>query len=362
MIGRRAPDAPPQKSLLDSMYVDAQKSAQKGRKAATILQGAWRRTLAVRFMEDAFRSVVVEKFDAKHNCAYFVNTKTGTCMWTRPVLLGPRPLPQRVLCGDCQRAMGSVHCVQCTNPFCDDCFAKGHPPHTREGKHEAIPFPDGGVKMAICATCEDRLATHGCDECDDDFCAACFKTAHRAYKNGQRNSIAKHDALNVDIRAEAERLFGEKKEGGSESKTQQLSLGKGSSGGGGKGGPIQYRKGVVVSKKDINTTWKAAVDEGGFTCSKGATTFRAMEGGWIETVGDDGSLFFFNTETMENRHTPPGEDPGASGGGGSGEGAQGPAGGSAVYAARAAMFNQAKAEDQARDSREADLLGKLKRI
>lgn len=76
--------------------------------------------------------------------------------------------------------------------YCDQCFSKAH--ETAQESHhfaKALHFRTGAL---LCCDCDERVATRQCEECDEQYCAACFEIVHA-------HSVNKFDHLwsTIDI-------------------------------------------------------------------------------------------------------------------------------------------------------------------
>lgn len=85
--------------------------------------------------------------------------------------------------------------------YCDQCFLKAH--ETAQELHhiaKALHFRTGAL---LCCDCNDRLASRQCEECDEQFCAACFEIVHA-------HSVNKYDHLWSPIDIVKDELSNEK--------------------------------------------------------------------------------------------------------------------------------------------------------
>lgn len=130
-----------------------------------------------------------------HDFKVLIKVKNPSGCQSLDCLLADRIEPPNLatyFCGECPNgerfaslnsAEASLHegCF-----YCDQCFLKAH--ETAQESHhlvKALHFRTGAL---LCCDCNGRLASRQCEECDEQFCAACFEIVHA-------HSVNKYDHL-----------------------------------------------------------------------------------------------------------------------------------------------------------------------
>ncbi|TYZ62082.1 hypothetical protein PybrP1_005670, partial [[Pythium] brassicae (nom. inval.)] len=99
------------------------------------------------------------------------------------------------LCCDCGLLVATRVCEQCDEEFCSACFERIHGYSVRKREHawtalEIVKDELGSDKDAYCIECDLRRASRLCNLCGDGFCDACFASAHEKGKKQQHTWIA----------------------------------------------------------------------------------------------------------------------------------------------------------------------------
>ncbi|GBG33990.1 Peptidyl-prolyl cis-trans isomerase NIMA-interacting 1 [Hondaea fermentalgiana] len=169
------------RSILDRIREQRHREieAERQRAASTLIQTFWRMCLAKRRVRALARRCLQKCIDAETGDPYWFNTQTGESSWTKPKLLGNDEaevsivMPQKddefvIKCAKCRAEMATVACLDCADPFCEDCHRQEHHGATM---HTNIPIP-------LCTECNFQAATRNCAPCQRKFCCSCFEMAH----------------------------------------------------------------------------------------------------------------------------------------------------------------------------------------
>lgn len=98
------------------------------------------------------------------------------------------------LCCDCGLLVATRMCEQCDEEFCAACFERIHTHSLKKREHAWTPLEIvkdelGSDKDAYCIECDLRRASRLCNLCGDGFCDACFVSAHEKGKKQQHTWI-----------------------------------------------------------------------------------------------------------------------------------------------------------------------------
>lgn len=165
--------------LRDMQKVKRQK---KENIAATKIQNGIRRFLGLRLVVRLAQDVYSKYIDGESERPYWYNARTERAFWSKPPLLGRfdcgmatrMPLPDeefKILCGVCDKVSATCYCLDCKEPQCSPCFAKGHKTGNRL-RHRHLP-------MENCVQCEYQIGTRSCKNCGDVFCDSCYRYIHK---------------------------------------------------------------------------------------------------------------------------------------------------------------------------------------
>lgn len=137
-----------------------------------------------------------EYWDDNMQANYYFNVNTQEARWTRPgkeaeeaegyATAGTvadyatdNANANTPICVDCEYEYATRICDQCEDNFCDACYDAAHQAG-RKQRHTWQPVAqfEGGVQVPWCVECEELYATKRCDQCGDPYCDACFATTH----------------------------------------------------------------------------------------------------------------------------------------------------------------------------------------
>ncbi len=85
-------------------------------------------------------------------------------------------------CIECEKEKATIHCSNCEDLFCHECFKKIHSTGGRKYRHL-----HSVVEIKPCDDCEERASVFHCMQCLDSFCEKCFSRIHA--RGGRRNHI-----------------------------------------------------------------------------------------------------------------------------------------------------------------------------
>lgn len=99
------------------------------------------------------------------------------------------------LCCDCERLVATRTCEQCDEEFCAACFDCIHRNSLKKREHawsmlEILKDELTSDTDAYCIVCDLHRASRLCNLCGDGFCDACFASAHAKGKKAQHTWIA----------------------------------------------------------------------------------------------------------------------------------------------------------------------------
>jgi hypothetical protein len=132
---------------------------------------------ALRFFQQSLTTVTLSEFQAR-----IERKKKLFSDLSRSVQLRSPDDRGTTTCIECEKEKASIHCTNCDDFFCHDCFAKIHATGARKFSHvHSI------VDIKPCDECENSAALFHCTKCLDAFCENCFSKIHA--RGGRRNHI-----------------------------------------------------------------------------------------------------------------------------------------------------------------------------
>jgi Ca2+-binding EF-hand superfamily protein len=161
---------------------------RKRQHASMVLQVWARHVHARRKFWIAFRLEVHLRKDATHRIqrsavVYLVRLRTRRALVS--LLATPQRYPNAPLCQVClvdSRALARLHCHDCQQVYCAQCYAKAH----RSGKRllhlcrsiDFVAFNEPST--SLCKACEVRMSTRVCLTCghEEALCTSCFEAKH----------------------------------------------------------------------------------------------------------------------------------------------------------------------------------------
>lgn len=155
------------------------------RQAVQVVQRLWRARKGLKATVQLMQSVVKKYVDPASGLPYWYNPKSGAVTWKKPTLLGDKDvddtivLPDRnlewtVLCGKCNILSANFSCnalsthFGCPSFFCESCL-----------QGEKIFEEVEKAKIQLCVECGYQIASRRCEQCSDDYCDSCFASKHR---------------------------------------------------------------------------------------------------------------------------------------------------------------------------------------
>ncbi|RHZ08288.1 hypothetical protein DYB31_008951 [Aphanomyces astaci] len=87
----------------------------------------------------------------------------------------------------CEVKIGVTKCIDCDEPYCDDCFAAFHKQGAR-ANHRAVTmeFQAMHLNLCMCRRCHVRATARVCEACKMGLCVLCFEKVH-SMRSGLHN-------------------------------------------------------------------------------------------------------------------------------------------------------------------------------
>ena len=89
-----------------------------------------------------------------------------------------RALKEKQRCSECELNDSSRLCDQCGDQFCAACWVLVHVGPGKRKDHTFVP-----INRPECAECLEEWAQRHCANCDMDFCFNCYERTHKGKTN-----------------------------------------------------------------------------------------------------------------------------------------------------------------------------------